>query len=74
MKKLLSFVLLFVLASPAYAWNDKGRMVVACLAWIRFSRSALALIELLVVRAMIAVLIGLNSASHKYFEAAPVDL
>ena len=33
MKKLLAFAVAFVLATPAFGWNEKGHMVTARLAW-----------------------------------------
>jgi len=33
MRKVIALVFLVVIATPAFAWNDKGHMVVARLAW-----------------------------------------
>jgi hypothetical protein len=33
MRKLVALALLFVVSTPALAWNDKGHMVAARLAW-----------------------------------------
>jgi hypothetical protein len=33
MNKILAFVLVILLATPAFAWNEKGHLVVCRLAW-----------------------------------------
>ena len=33
MRKLLAIALLMLMASPAFAWNEKGHLVVCRLAW-----------------------------------------
>jgi hypothetical protein len=37
MQRTLALFLVFALASPAFAWNDKGHMVVARLAWTKLT-------------------------------------
>jgi hypothetical protein len=33
MKKLLAFLVVIVVSPPAFAWNEKGHLVIARLAW-----------------------------------------
>ena len=37
MQKLLSLALVVALASPAFAWNEKGHLVVCRLAWLQMN-------------------------------------